>query len=219
MCSGQTRAPAVCARPPQDSTQGHVPKPRQGHLPPVSSCSAGWAAIATGQAGAASALSRLPAARSPPQPHSQGFHEWSNPLRTASTAPPRPGSRPLWGRLLARAPELGIAFLLQVPSSPHSRSKWRDIPLMFQRTPNLEHTIWRRGRLSRGVGTKTPQSPLLLNQPGTLAKPRTGRLPSPNYMSHQLGEDIKGHSVRTRARASSADFWVLNPNKTRTRTH
>jgi hypothetical protein len=219
VCSGHPRAPAVRARPPQDPTQRHVTQPTQGHLPPLSSCSAGRAAIATGQAGAASALSRLPGARSPPRPHSQGCHGWSDPLSTASTAPPHPCSRPFWGSLLARDPELGIAFLLQVPSSAHSRSKWHDIPLMFQRTPNLEHTIWRRGRLSRGVGTKTPQSPLLLNQSGTLATPWMGQLHSPNYMSQQLGEDAKGHSVRTMARASSPDFWVPNPNKTRTRTH
>jgi hypothetical protein len=152
------------------------------------------AAIATGQAGAASALSRFQGARSQLQPHSQVFHEWSDPLSTASTAPPHPDSRSLWGRLLARAPELGIAFLLHVPSSAHSRSKWHDILLMFQRTPKVEPTSWRRGRLSCG-GYKNTPSPLQLNQPGTLATPWMGQLPYPNYMSQQVGKDTKGHSI------------------------
>jgi hypothetical protein len=82
VCSGHLRAPAARARPPQDPMQGHVSPQRQGHLPPVSSCSASWDAIATGQAGAASALSRLSGARIPQRPHSQGFHFCSGHLRT-----------------------------------------------------------------------------------------------------------------------------------------
>jgi hypothetical protein len=174
------------------------------------------AAIATGQARAALALPRLQGARSPLRPHSQVFHEWSDPLSTASTAPPRPGSRPLWGRLLAGAPELRIAFLLRVPSSAHSRSKWHDVPLMFQRTPNLEPTRWRRGRLSRG-GHRSTSSPVQLNQPGTLATPWMGQLPSPDYMSQKVGEDAKGHSVRSRAGFPA--FWAPNPNTACKHTH
>jgi hypothetical protein len=166
-------APAVRARPPQDPTQGHVSQPRQGHLPPVSSCSAGRAARATGQAGAASALSRLQGAGSPLRPHSRVLHEWSSHLNTASRAPPRPGSRTLWGRLLAGAPELGIAFLRHVPSSAHSRWKWHDSPLMFRRTPSLEPSSWGRGRLSPG-GSQNTSSPVRLIQRGMLATPWMG---------------------------------------------
>jgi hypothetical protein len=93
----------------------HVPQPRQGPLPPLSSCSAGRAAIATSQAGAASALSRLPGARSPPRPHSQGCHDWSDPLSTASTAPSRPGSRPLWAGSWLEPLNWGLLFCSRFP--------------------------------------------------------------------------------------------------------
>jgi hypothetical protein len=138
------------------------------------------------------------------------------PLSTASTAPPPPVSRHLCGRLLARASELGIAFLLHVPFSAHSRLKRHDIPLMFQRTPNLEPTIWRRGRLSRGE-YKNTSSPLHFIQPGTLPTPSMGHLNSLNYISHQVGEEAKCHSVRSRA--CFPGFCVPNLNKTRKHTH
>jgi hypothetical protein len=60
-----------------------------------------------------------------------------------------------------------ITFLLQVPSSACTRFKWDDISVLFQRTPNLEPTFWRTGKLSLGE-YKNTRRPSQLNQPGKL---------------------------------------------------
>jgi hypothetical protein len=92
----------------------------------------------------------------------------------------------LCGSFLARTCDLGIAFLLHVPSSDHSRFNWHDISDFFQTTPNLDPTLWRTGRLSPGEYTNT-SSPLKVNKPGKLPEPWMRQLPSQNNISHHLG--------------------------------
>jgi hypothetical protein len=87
---------------------------------------------------------------------------------------------------------------------------------MCQRTHNLELTICRRLRLSI-CEYKSTSSPLHFNEPGTLPTPWMGQLPSLNYVSHQVGEDAKCHSGRTRAYFPG--FCVPNRNKTCKHTH
>jgi hypothetical protein len=174
----------TCPRSLGPNSKTHFPT--KTGPPPSSFFLLGWPGCHSNRPGR-SCLSTLqvPRARIPQWPHTQAFHDCSDHLSTASTAPPPPVSRHLCGRLLTRASQLGIPFLFHVPSSAHSRLKSHDIPLMFRRTPNLEPTIWRRGRLSSGEYKKT-SSPLGLNQPGTLPTPWMGQLPSLNYISHQV---------------------------------
>jgi hypothetical protein len=99
----------------------------------------------------------------------QVFPDWSEHISTPSRAPTPPVSSHLCGSFLWRSSDLGIAFLLLVHCSVHSRKNWHDISLMFQTT----HT----------------SSPLKVNQPGKLPLPWRRQLPSQNYISHQVGGD------------------------------
>jgi hypothetical protein len=149
---------------------------------------AGCAAIATGQAGAASRFSLFQGLCSHCDITAMSGPDWSDHISTASTAPLPTVCSHLCASFLGKSSDLGNAFLHQVPSSDHSRVNCQDISIIFQTTPNPDPTLWRTGRLSRGEYTNT-SSPLKVNQSGKLPETWMRQLTSQNYISNHLGGD------------------------------
>jgi hypothetical protein len=99
----------------------------------------------------------VPGALIPLWHHNQVCPDWSDHVSTASTAPLPPVSSHLCGSFLARTSDLGIACLLHVPSSDHSRFNWHDTSVLFQSTPIwTPHCGGQEG--FHLVSTQTPQA-------------------------------------------------------------
>jgi hypothetical protein len=90
------------------------------------------------------------------------------------------------GSVQTRSSDLKIAFLLHVPLSAHSRLNWHDISVLFKRTPNLEPTLWRTGRVSHGE-YKNTSIPLQFPHPGKFHDHWVRQVPSQYYNSHHVG--------------------------------
>jgi hypothetical protein len=92
----------------------------------------------------------------------------------------------LCGRFLARSSDLGIAFLLHVPSSVIQGLELSRHFCLVPKNYLLEPTVWRTWRLSHGE-YKNTSSPLPLNHIRKLPSPWIRQLPSQNYISHHVG--------------------------------